>query len=193
MRGLQGTRQKSGRNFGIRPAPITWNVMGKQKQNTDSTKTKQNTKLPNTQTILRLCFGESCFVWVFGYCALICFPSSRFAWWGLQQKSAWRLFIKNTAPCELVRGCIGGDTWPMPEGQICAVRTSLCSARTADSRNQIHDSWRVKSFLDSWILNHDSAVARAEHSEVRADAYKPWWMSAITIIVNSLPAVRRKS
>ncbi|OHA19466.1 MAG: hypothetical protein A2836_02255 [Candidatus Taylorbacteria bacterium RIFCSPHIGHO2_01_FULL_45_63] len=29
---------------------------------------------------------------------------------GPQLKYAWRLFIKNTAPCELVRGCIGGDT-----------------------------------------------------------------------------------
>ncbi len=27
-----------------------------------------------------------------------------------QLKNPWRLFIKNTAPCELVRGCIGGDT-----------------------------------------------------------------------------------
>ena len=29
---------------------------------------------------------------------------------GPQRKSPWRLFTKNTAPCELVRGCIGGDT-----------------------------------------------------------------------------------
>jgi len=30
-------------------------------------------------------------------------------WWGTQRKSPWRLFTKNTAPCELARGCIGGD------------------------------------------------------------------------------------
>ncbi len=27
-----------------------------------------------------------------------------------QRKYLCQLFIKNTAPCELVRGCIGGDT-----------------------------------------------------------------------------------
>ena len=43
---------------------------------------------------------------------------------GPQLKYPWRLFIKNTAPCELVRGCIGGDTWPMPEGQT----TTLCAS-----------------------------------------------------------------
>jgi len=50
----QGTRQKSGRNLGIMPAPGA------------------------TQ--------------------------------GPQLKYAWRLFTKNTALCELVRGCIEGDT-----------------------------------------------------------------------------------
>jgi hypothetical protein len=28
---------------------------------------------------------------------------------GPQLKFLWQLFIKNTAPCELARGCIGGD------------------------------------------------------------------------------------
>ena len=28
---------------------------------------------------------------------------------GPQLKFLWQLFTKNTAPCELVRGCIGGD------------------------------------------------------------------------------------
>ena len=28
---------------------------------------------------------------------------------GPQRKISWRLFNKNTAPCELARGCIGGD------------------------------------------------------------------------------------
>jgi hypothetical protein len=28
---------------------------------------------------------------------------------GAAAKDPWQLFIKNTAPCELVRGCIGGD------------------------------------------------------------------------------------
>ena len=51
----QGTRQKSGRNFGISPA---------------------------VSSVLER-------------------P---------QRMTLRRLFIKNTAPCELVRGCIGGDT-----------------------------------------------------------------------------------
>ena len=50
----QGTRQRSGRNFGISPAVST------------------SVERP-------------------------------------QRMSLHRLFIKNTAPCELVRGCIGGD------------------------------------------------------------------------------------
>lgn len=54
VRGPQGTRQNSGRTFGIRPA-----------------------------------------------CVAIRRP---------QRKIPWQLFTKNTAPCELVRGCIGGDT-----------------------------------------------------------------------------------
>ena len=29
----------------------------------------------------------------------------------------WRLFTKNTALCELVRGRIGSDACPVPEGQ----------------------------------------------------------------------------
>lgn len=29
----------------------------------------------------------------------------------------WRLFTKNTALCELVRGGIGSDACPVPEGQ----------------------------------------------------------------------------
>src|SRR3989344_3909191 len=76
MRGLQGTRQKSGRNFGIRPAPITRRVMGKKKQNTDYTKnqTPKNTRClrgrQNTNPFQHhkpffVCaLGNLCFVWV---------------------------------------------------------------------------------------------------------------------------------
>ena len=31
-------------------------------------------------------------------------------------KDASRLFTKNTGPCELERGCIGADAWPVSEG-----------------------------------------------------------------------------
>ena len=36
-----------------------------------------------------------------------------------------RLFIKNTAPCQPERGCIGSETWPLLEGQgeACERRT----------------------------------------------------------------------
>ena len=30
-------------------------------------------------------------------------------WWRPQRKISCQLFTKNTAPCELVRGCIWGD------------------------------------------------------------------------------------
>ena len=66
---------------------ITWNVMQKQHKTQTTQKTKpriaeqsslrgrQNTKhIQTAQTFLRLCFGDLCFVWVFGYCALESFP-----------------------------------------------------------------------------------------------------------------------
>ena len=36
-----------------------------------------------------------------------CLETKKWCW--TQRKSLWRLFTKNTAPCELVRGGIGGD------------------------------------------------------------------------------------
>jgi hypothetical protein len=35
---------------------------------------------------------------------------------GAAEKWPWRLFNKNTGLCKLVRGCIGADACPVPEG-----------------------------------------------------------------------------
>ena len=154
MKDPQGTRQKSSRNFGIRLAPGTLSTMW-----------ISNYQLPiiNKEEILDLKIVN----WKF---------ASRLACWGPQLKYPWQLFIKNTAPCELARGCIGGDAWPMPEGQM---RRACISQRwDADSRHKIQDS---RIIPESWILNHDSAP---NFREVHAGLHKPWWMSAVTIGYN---------
>ena len=45
-----------------------------------------------------------------GYCAVEIYPEK------VAVKRLWRLFTKNTGLCKLVRGSIGTDACPMPEG-----------------------------------------------------------------------------
>ena len=114
------------------------------------------------------------------------FSISRFAWWGLQQKYAWRLFIKNTAPCELARGCIGGDTWPMPEGQTTGLYAShsvWCQLTTNNKQPTIRGKKKISNSKSccKWL------VVSCRLHRAKRDAYghccKPWWMSAVTITV----------
>lgn len=52
------------------------------------------------------------------------------------EKRPGRLFNKNTAPCELVRGGIGGDACPMLEGQ------EEKSALMSEALNLSPSEWR---------------------------------------------------
>ena len=70
--------------------------------------------------------------------------ASRIVRCGAQRKYPWQLFTKNTAPCELVRGCIGGDAWPMPEGQIMLVASlMLCDLKNLKLKDQ-NGKWQCK-------------------------------------------------
>jgi hypothetical protein len=72
--------------------------------------------------------------------------TKRAKWWGPQLKYLWQLFIKNTAPCELARECIGGDTWPMPEGQITALRSAQrMQCKKQDVRGK--ESFHFRSYI----------------------------------------------
>ena len=89
MKVLQGTRQKSSRNFGIRLAVLRTEC---------DTNPRIHANDANEEEL------SSCYSFpIRNWCRV---PRGARS----QLKYAWQLFIKNTAPCELARGCIGGDT-----------------------------------------------------------------------------------
>ena len=133
VRGLQGTRQKSGRKLAIRPA---FNASRRRKNydkvqinsgksriatkkrgahaSSEAEKERRSRKwfersrdTPRDISSPRI---EAFVVVQFSETAIHGWIASSLRCWRPQLKYAWRLFIKNTAPCELARGCIGGDT-----------------------------------------------------------------------------------
>jgi hypothetical protein len=90
----QGTRQKSSRNFGIRLASTTLDIfkVGWKSAIEEKEKIKIEDRKSWTNNALRPLKIRK-----------------YLKWWRPQRKIPCQLFTKNTAPCELVRGCIWGD------------------------------------------------------------------------------------
>jgi hypothetical protein len=63
------------------------------------------------------------------------------------EKRLWQLFIKNTALCQLARGCIQCDACPMPECHGSGLASAKLATQAPVNGGRNYDGPKVAKFL----------------------------------------------